>query len=154
MVLLLQEYRVCPPPAEKSLSAGLEEGFLGEDIHSCVPQSSERLCRTQGKWELRLYPHHSIPLKKKSWKDEEYLQNLWVLWQKQWPWLLLTQQTIPILSSPFIYYWVINIDFSKKWQNLPGQWHYFKLFQKLFEEFSKKWVFDWVFQITGSESRW
>lgn len=65
-VASLQEYPVCPLPAAWSQAAGSEEGSREEGNRSCGPRSSERLCRTQRKWELHLYPHHSTPLKNES----------------------------------------------------------------------------------------
>lgn len=58
-----------PRPAGQTPPAGSGGGFLEAGNRSCVPRSSERLCRTRRTWALHLCPHHSAPWRIK-WKNK------------------------------------------------------------------------------------
>lgn len=55
--------------AGHSPPAGSGGGSLEAGIRSCVPQSSERLCRTRRTWAPHLCPHRSTPCRMK-WKKK------------------------------------------------------------------------------------
>lgn len=97
-----------PPPAGRTPAVGTGGGLLEAGSRSCVPRSSERLCRTQRTWALRLCPRRSTP-----WRSEWKNKFTWLhILAAEQPLIWELQRTIfsPFMETMSLSWWELTAD--------------------------------------------